>query len=108
MTVGDRALASAIICPERCTWLVPPREAVVALEAGPMETVTGEDSASDPTGEMARNPAASQEVESVSGSVEDPAGISAEMEEGDEGLKARVVLRCWEPPLIKDCQPRWP
>ena len=40
------------------------------------------------------NPAASQEVESTLGSVDEPPGMRAEMIEGADGLNANVVLLC--------------
>ena len=66
----------------------------VVFDAEPIDTVTGESSESDPTGEIAMNPAASQEVESTLGSVDEPPGMRAEMIEGADGLNANVVLLC--------------
>ena len=72
----------------------PSPEIPVVFDAEPMDMVTGELSESDPTGETAMNPDASQEVESTLGSVEEPPGMRAEMIEGADGLNANVVLLC--------------
>ena len=72
----------------------PTFEVPVVFDAEPIDTVTGESSESDPTGEIAMNPAASQEVESTLGSVDEPPGMRAEMVEDADWLNANVVLLC--------------
>jgi len=72
----------------------PSPEIPVVFDAEPIDIVTGESSESDPTGETAMNPAASQEVESTLGSVDEPPGMRAEMIEGADWLNANVVLLC--------------
>ena len=72
----------------------PTFEVPVVFDAEPMDTVTGESSESDPTGEIAMNPAASQEVESTLGSVDEPPGMRAEMVEDADGFNDNVVLLC--------------
>ena len=76
----------------------PTFEIPVVFDAEPIDTVTGESSESDPTGEIAMNPAASQEVESTLGSVDEPPGMRAEMVEDADGFNDNVVLLCWELP----------
>lgn len=72
----------------------PTFEVPVDFDAEPIDTVTGESSESDPTGEIAMNPAASQEVESTLGSVDEPPGMRAEMVEDADGFNDNVVLLC--------------